>query len=86
MSPPSPEPRQTCRTCGRYVVVNTAASGFPPDAAKRKLRKLCKANGHESDPQYTAGVTLAIVGEQGPELLDLAAGTTVHPQPEATDG
>lgn len=50
-----PGPVQTCLTCGRVVEVNVYARGFPPDTAKRKLIKLCKADGHTADPQYTAG-------------------------------
>lgn len=49
------EPRQTCQTCSRYVVVVPSPRGFPPDTAAAKLRKLCLADGHESDPKYTAG-------------------------------
>lgn len=53
------EPRQTCKTCGQFVVVVQSSRGFPPEAAKKKLRKLCAAAGHASDPQYTAGVLLS---------------------------
>lgn len=52
------EPTQTCQTCGRNVVVTPTARGFPPDVAKRKLQRLCRANGHDADPQYRAGFTL----------------------------
>lgn len=57
---PTPgEPRQTCQICDRYVVAVPSSTGFPPDIAKEKLRNLCLADGHESDPQYTAGFQLA---------------------------
>jgi len=52
------EPTQTCRVCGRVVVVDFYARGFPPDAAKRKLVRLCKADGHKADPQYLAGYAI----------------------------
>jgi hypothetical protein len=55
------EPVQRCTTCGRYVIVTPDGRGFPPDIAKRKLQRLCKAGGCPSTPQYTAGI--------GPELL-----------------
>ena len=58
------EPTQTCTTCGRVVIVQPDGRGFPPDIAKRKLAKLCKADGHVSTPQYTAGF---IFGRQGGE-------------------
>lgn len=54
------EPQCSCLTCGRIVIVNPYARGFPPDSAKRKLIKLCKAAGHEADPQYRAGVDPAL--------------------------
>ena len=50
------EPTQTCALCGRVEVVNVYGRGFPPDAAKKRLRKLCAANGCPCDPQYMAGV------------------------------
>lgn len=48
-------PIQTCQLCGREETVTPDGRGFPPDIAKRKLRKKCKANGCKSDPVYTAG-------------------------------
>lgn len=48
-------PVQTCELCGRFVIVKQDGRGFPPDIAKRKLAKYCKANGCESQPKYTAG-------------------------------
>lgn len=53
------EPTQTCTACGRVVVVQQTGRGFPPDVAKRKLAKLCAADGHESRPQYRAGVAFS---------------------------
>jgi hypothetical protein len=50
------EPTQTCQTCGRVEVVNPDGRGFPPDIAKRKLAKRCKADGHVSDPKYLVGM------------------------------
>lgn len=50
------EPHQTCTFCGTFVVVEPTTRGFPPNVARRKLRKLCQAMGHESRPQYTAAV------------------------------
>lgn len=50
--------------------------GFPPDIAKRKLAKRCKAQGHASDPQYRAGFVVGVrlgeseMGEVG-VLLDV---------------
>lgn len=52
----SPEPTVACSLCGRSQVVTPDGRGFPPDIAKRKLRKVCRAAGCESDPKYTAGV------------------------------
>lgn len=51
-------PVQTCQVCGDREWVTRDGRGFPPDAAKRRLAKRCKAKGHVSDPVYTAGVTL----------------------------
>ena len=48
-------PMQTCRLCGRVEAVTPDGRGFPPDIAKRKLKRWCAANGCPSDPQYTAG-------------------------------
>lgn len=53
------EPTVTCRNCGRFRVVTPDGRGFPPDIAKRKLAKDCKAGGcTESQPQYLAGLVL----------------------------
>lgn len=50
-------PAQTCALCGRHVEVVGTSRGFPPDVAKRKLQRLCKAAGCESQPEYRAGFT-----------------------------
>lgn len=50
-------PFQTCQGCGRQVAVVPDGRGFPPDIAKRRLAKVCAANGCKSFPKYTAGVT-----------------------------
>jgi hypothetical protein len=52
------EPVQTCQLCQRSVIVTPDGRGFPPDIAKRKLRKLCNADGCVSSPRYTAGFSL----------------------------
>jgi hypothetical protein len=49
------EPTQTCQACGDVEVVRPDGRGFPPDIAKRRLAKRCKANGHTCDPKYRAG-------------------------------
>lgn len=50
------EPTVTCQLCSRQVVVQPDGRGFPPDIAKRKLRKLCKAAGCPCEPSYLAGI------------------------------
>lgn len=50
-------PVQTCQVCGDREWVVPDGRGFPPDIAKRKLAKRCKAAGHNCDPLYTAGLT-----------------------------
>ena len=50
------EPTQTCTTCGAVEIVRPDGRGFPPDIAKRKLAKRCKAAGHTSTPRYLAGL------------------------------
>jgi hypothetical protein len=49
-------PRQQCKLCGTTVIVKPDGRGFPPDIAKNKLKKLCKADGCPCEPQYTAGI------------------------------
>lgn len=51
-------PTQTCQECGDVEVVKLDGRGFPPDIAKRKLAKRCKAKGHISQPQYRAGLLI----------------------------
>lgn len=50
-------PKQTCQLCGRVQFVVNDGRGFPPDIAKRKLVKLCKADGCPCEPKYTAGIS-----------------------------
>lgn len=61
------EPTQTCTECGRVEVVTPDGRGFPPDIAKRRLAKRCKAAGCPSHPVYRAGMS------PGLELLLLRA-------------
>jgi hypothetical protein len=56
-----PEPTQTCQVCGDVEVVRRSGSGFPPDAAKRRLAKRCKEAGHTCKPEYLAGISIALV-------------------------
>lgn len=49
------DPTQTCAKCGRTVTVTQDGRGFPPDIAKRRLIKACKANGCTCEPVYRAG-------------------------------
>lgn len=51
------EPTQTCQECGRVEVVRPDGRGFPPDIAKRRLKKRCVAAGCPSDPRYLAGMS-----------------------------
>ena len=53
-------PRQTCLLCKRFVEVKPDGRGFPPDIAKRKLMKICKANGCPCQPKYSNGLYLRI--------------------------
>lgn len=64
-----PEPRYSCRTCRRVVIVTPDGRGFPPDIAKRKLIRICAANGCECEPHYQAGLILTppLSGEAAPE-------------------
>lgn len=48
---------QTCTTCGRRQEVTPDGRGFPPDIAKRKLARACKAAGCPSTQVYRAGVS-----------------------------
>lgn len=53
------EPTQTCELCGLVEVVTPYDRGFPPDAAKRRLKRRCNADGCLSKPTYLAGIRLA---------------------------
>ena len=48
-------PKQTCQLCGNSVEVKIEMKGFPPDTARAKLKRLCKSQGCEYKPKYTAG-------------------------------
>ena len=48
-------PQQQCQLCDRVQPVVPDGRGFPPDIARRKLVKACKANGCPCEPKYTAG-------------------------------
>ena len=50
------DPFYHCGICRRVVPVDYYARGFPPDAAKRKLKRQCNAAGCDCDPKYMAGV------------------------------
>lgn len=54
------QPTQTCRLCGAVEVVRPDGRGFPPDIAKRRLKRRCKANGCPSEPTYRAGLSPAL--------------------------
>ena len=56
------EPTVTCTLCGRHRVVLPDGRGFPPDIAKRKLRKECAAAGCPCNPRYLAA--RLILGDQ----------------------
>lgn len=50
-------PTQTCQLCGLVEVVRMDGRGFPPDIAKRRLKRRCQAAGCQSQPRYLAGIT-----------------------------
>lgn len=52
------DPTVTCDKCGTQMVVSPYVRGFPPDVAKRKLRKACRAKGCDGEPQYMAGIII----------------------------
>lgn len=52
------DPQYRCLECDRVIFVDRFARGFPPDAAKRRLVKACKADGHVAEPTYLAGFIL----------------------------
>lgn len=49
-------PRQTCKLCGNTWEISVHMGGFPPDTARRYLRRLCQAQGCPCDPEYTIGI------------------------------
>jgi hypothetical protein len=51
------EPTMTCDQCADHQIVTPDGRGFPPDIAKRKLRKRCRAKGCQGEPQYMAGIS-----------------------------
>jgi hypothetical protein len=64
------EPVQTCQICGQSVTVTPDGRGFPPDIAKRKLQRICKANGCACQPKYTPGFAFGprARGQEGSRL------------------
>lgn len=62
-------PVYTCTLCGNKQAVRPDGRGFPPDIAKRKLQKQCKAKGCPCEPQYRAGFAIgrAVTGQSGEE-------------------
>ena len=73
-------PVQTCQVCGDREWVMPDGRGFPPDIAKRRLAKRCKAAGHNCDPLYTAGwVTDPAIGISRNDQLRIV-GNGVCPQ------
>lgn len=61
-------PTQTCTTCGAVEIVRADGRGFPPDIAKRRLAKRCKAAGHDCTPRYLAGLIV------GPPITGMTTG------------
>jgi hypothetical protein len=59
------EPAVTCDQCGDHLIVVPDGRGFPPDIAKRKLRKQCRAKGCDGEPQYMAGIDPALARKLG---------------------
>ena len=62
------EPTQTCELCGRAETVRPDGRGFPPDIAKRKLKRWCNAQGCPSQPVYRPGFSF------GPRARGMEAG------------
>lgn len=50
--------QQQCALCGRTEQVAPDGRGFPPDIAKRRLKKWCKANGCPCRPVYTPTILM----------------------------
>lgn len=53
------EPYQVCELCRRSVAVVPDGRGFPPDIAKRKLKRLCSLSNCPSQPKYYAGFIIS---------------------------
>jgi hypothetical protein len=49
-------PHFRCGVCGTIEIVRPDGRGFPPDIARRRIEKRCKASGHECVPIYRAGI------------------------------
>jgi hypothetical protein len=70
-------PIYACQRCGRTEYVHPDSRGFPPDIAKRKLQKQCRANGCPCpNPVYRAGVDPSLEA-----IRRLAAGAVSGGQP-----
>lgn len=54
------QPTQTCQVCGRVEVVTPDGRGFPPDIARRRLEKACRADGHKAVAKYQAGILIRL--------------------------
>lgn len=52
------DPQQVCEICGAVEYVRPDGRGFPPDIAKRRLVKRCKAHGCACAPRYYAGLVI----------------------------
>jgi hypothetical protein len=59
------EPTVTCDACGDRQTVVPDGRGFPPDIAKNKLRKRCRAKGCAGEPQYRAGISPGLARQIG---------------------
>lgn len=59
------DPYQSCATCGeqRSCMLHLRAE-FPPDAAKKYLKKHCPLDGKLCEFHYSAGLAFAPVQEQ----------------------
>jgi len=63
-------PTQTCQLCGMVEVVRQDGRGFPPDIAKRRLKRRCNESGCTSQPTYLVGMSLRpAVGAQSGAIL-----------------
>ena len=59
-------PQVTCDRCGDVLPVVPDGRGFPPDIAKRKLIRKCRAKGCLGIPIYAAGLSLTVRPEALP--------------------